>query len=269
MFIFFLFGLFWIVAFFIAIQIFVTCCVTCMWYFYGQDSDMVENMDKVSIKTAVKWAFSYHLGSLAFGAFLVAVVTMIRVICEYVMWQYEKSGGADKDSSIWKAIKCCVRSTTKCLDTCVKYINKNAYVQIALHNSSFCKAAQESFYLNIRNGGRFTAVAMIGGILGLLGKGTIVGSCTFLTIVLVDAIDKEVEQPYLPAMIIAFFSYMVAGVFLSLFQDSALTILHCFCLDEEQGGGKNTPEELLKFIDVADNQAKIKENGNASKPNPV
>jgi hypothetical protein len=70
-------------------------------------------------------------------------------------------------------------------------------------------------------------------------------------------------------MIIAFFAYLVSGVFLSLFQDSALTILHCFCLDEEQGGGRNTPEELKGFIDMADEQAKIKENGRMAKPNNV
>jgi choline transporter-like protein 2/4/5 len=169
MFIYFLFGLFWIVAFLIAIQIFATSCTTCMWYFHGQNSEDEEGMGKVSVWMAVKWAMTYHLGSLAFGAFLVAVVTMIRVICEYIMYQYEKSGGASKDNAMWKCVKCCVRCTLKCLDCCVKFINKNAYIQIALHNSNFCTAAKESFYLNIRHGGRFAAVALIGGILGVLG----------------------------------------------------------------------------------------------------
>ena len=65
---------------------------------------------------------------------------------------------------------------------------------------------------------------------------------------------------------------MVAGVFLSLFQDSALTILHCFCLDEElkkdgRGGERNfTPECLTGFIEMADLEAKRKSDG--SKINP-
>jgi hypothetical protein len=43
---------------------------------------------------------------------------------------------------------------------------------------------------------------------------------------------------------------MIASIFLSVFDFSALTILHCFCLDEEQGGSRNTPDGLKKFLDL-------------------
>lgn len=187
MFIFFLFGLFWIIAFIIAIQIFATSATACMWYFTGHGSDDKEMQGTYSVGLAVKWAFRYHLGSLAVGSFLLAVVTMIRVIFEYMIYQYEKSGAASKENAIYKCVKCCIRGVLKCLDCCVKFINKNAYIQIALHSSNFCKGAKEAFYLNVRNGGRFSAVSMIGGILAILGKGTIVAVCTFLTVAIIDA----------------------------------------------------------------------------------
>lgn len=141
-----------------------------------------------------------------------------------------------------------------CLDCCIKFINKNAYIQIALHNSTFCTGAKEAFYLNIRNGGRFGAVALTGGILTVLGKGSIVALCTFLTIALIDAEFPQISQPYLPAFIIAFFAYLVSSMFLSIFRDSGLTILHCFCLDEEQGGGKQTPDSLKVFLDITESE---------------
>jgi hypothetical protein len=43
---------------------------------------------------------------------------------------------------------------------------------------------------------------------------------------------------------------MIASVFLAVFDFSALTILHCFSLDEEQGGSRNTPDGLRKFLDM-------------------
>jgi choline transporter-like protein 2/4/5 len=187
---------------------------------------------------AVGWAFRYHMGSLAFGSFLLAVVTMIRVICEYLIYQYEKANVGMNENCVWKCMKCSIRCVTGCLDCCVKYINKNAYIQIALHNSNFCTAAKESFFLNLRNGGRFGAVSMIGAILTVLGKGSIVASCIFITIAVVDNEFPQVSQPWLPAIIIAFFAFLVSSMFLSIFQDAALTILHCFCLDEEQGGSR-------------------------------
>jgi choline transporter-like protein 2/4/5 len=274
MLIFMLFGLFWIIAFFIAVQTFATSCTTCLWYFTGSASDSGVK-GTYSVWMAVKWGVRYHLGSLAFGAFLVAVVTMIRVIFEYIIYQYEKSGAADKDNAIYKCVKCCIRGVLKCLDCCVKYINKNAYIQIALHNSTFCTAAKESFFLNMRNGGRFSAVSLIGSILTIIGKGLVTVACTFLTIVLIDVMVPDVKQPYLPAFIIGFFAYMVSGVFLSLFQDSALTILHCFCLDEElkkdgRGGQLNfTPACLTGFIEMADTEVKRIDEQRKIQPNKV
>lgn len=228
-----LFGLLWIIAFLIAVQIFTTSATTCLWYFTGHGSDGDGPKGTYSVWMAMKWGIRYHLGSLAFGSFIVAVVTMLRIMFEYFIYQFEKANPSNKENPVYKCAKCCVRCYLKCLDTCVKYINKNAYIQIALHNSNFCTAAKESFFLNLRNGGRFTAVSLIGTILVVIGRGVIVATNTFLTIVLTDAMVPEVKQPYLAAAIIAFFSYMVAGVFLSIFKDSALTILHCFCLDEE------------------------------------
>lgn len=255
-----LFGLIWIIAFLIAVQIFTTSCTTCLWYFTGHGSD-ADVKGTYSVWMAMKWGIRYHLGSLAFGSFIVAVVTMLRLMFEYFIYQFEKANPANKENALYKAAKCCIRCYLKCLDSCVKYINKNAYIQVALHNSNFCTGAKESFFLNLRNGGRFSAVAMIGTILSVIGRGVIVATNTFLTIVITDAMVPDVKQPYLAAAIIAFFSYMIAGVFLSLFKDSALTILHCFCLDEElKKDGRSTlnftPSSLQSFLDVADAEAK-------------
>lgn len=86
-----MFGMFWLVAWIIAIQIFITGAVVCMWYFSGQGSDIGDESNKGGVWLAIKWAFRFHLGSLAWGSFLVAVITMIRVIFEYIVYQYEKT----------------------------------------------------------------------------------------------------------------------------------------------------------------------------------
>lgn len=126
MFLFEMFGLFWLIAWIIAVQIFVTGAVACMWYFGGAGSDIGTEDKDMGVGTAIKWAFRYHLGSLAWGSFLVAVITMIRVIFEYIVYQYEKT--AMKDNALFKIITCYVRCILKCMDTCIKFINKNAYI---------------------------------------------------------------------------------------------------------------------------------------------
>ena len=84
MFLFMLFGILWIIAFLDALQMFVVASTTCMWYIIG-GSDVHVGAKNVSIKMSLKWAMFYHLGSISFGAFLVAVVTLIRVILEYLV----------------------------------------------------------------------------------------------------------------------------------------------------------------------------------------
>jgi len=185
LFLFMMFGMFWIVAWLIAIQIFVVAAVVCMWYFGGHGSDTGEESSKAGVCMATGWAFRYHLGSLAWGAFLVAVITMIRVIFEYIVYQYEKMGM--KDNIVFKCITCYVRCILKCLDMCIKFINKNAYIQVALHNKSFCEGAKDSFWLMARNAARFNAVGWTGAILLFIGKLLITSSCAFLTIALIDA----------------------------------------------------------------------------------
>lgn len=179
-----MFGFFWIVSWIIAVQLFVTCCATCLWYFGGHGSDQGTGDAPQGVMMSVKWAFRYHMGSLAWGSFIIAVVTMIRVTFEYFVYQYEKVNG--KDNIIFKVVSCVIRCYLKCLDCCVKFMNKNAYIQIALHNSSFCLAARESFWLMARNVRRFTAVGITGSILGFLGKGLITMASVFVTIIIIN-----------------------------------------------------------------------------------
>jgi len=68
----------------------------------------------------------------------------------------------------------------------------------------------------------------------------------------------------LPALLILILSYFVASLFLSIFSFSSTAILHAFIADRDTGGGTNTPQALLKFVDWnASQNAKAKGDGAA------
>lgn len=247
-----LFGLFWFCALCIAIQKFITNATTCMWFFSGQGSDNSDDATgQVSILLAVKWAMFKHIGSLAMGSFLIAVVTMIKVVFEYFAAQQEKVAG--KDNVVFKCLACCIRCMIWCLDAYVKFINENAYIQIALHNSTFCKGAWESFYLIIRHGGRFGSAAVVSFLMVWIGKGCITALSVWLTILLVQQMHPDVTMPLIPAVFVGLFAYVVSTLFLNIFSSSALAILHSFILTEDQDGPKDhIPESLKAFLDKED-----------------
>jgi hypothetical protein len=73
------FGILWLVAFLIACAQFIIIVASCTWYF-SKESD---TSGKASIMTGAYWIPRYHLGSLAFGSLIVAIVWTIRLLFEY------------------------------------------------------------------------------------------------------------------------------------------------------------------------------------------
>jgi choline transporter-like protein 2/4/5 len=83
LFLFMLFGILWILAFLDAVEKFVIASTTCMWYFSGEASDNTDRTGSISLTMSFKWALTYHMGTMAFGAFLIATMNMIKIIFEY------------------------------------------------------------------------------------------------------------------------------------------------------------------------------------------
>jgi len=83
-----LFGLFWVGAFIIGCAQFIIAAVCALLVLLsGWNSD---DKAKASVFTGIKWIFRYHMGSIAFGAFIIAVMQMIKILFEYMRRKYEK-----------------------------------------------------------------------------------------------------------------------------------------------------------------------------------
>ena len=79
------FGLFWIMAFILAMNEFVVIVSTCTWYFSDktiEDDDGIPGDSEVW--KGFWWSIRYHAGTLAFGSLLIAIVWMVKTIFEYI-----------------------------------------------------------------------------------------------------------------------------------------------------------------------------------------
>jgi hypothetical protein len=246
-----LFGLLWLNAFIIASCQFVIASSTCLWYFSQGTGQGVTK----TIRTSLHRLFRYHLGSIAFGSLIIAIIQMIRIMLSYMQYQAKKMAG--KEGRIVRYVLTCLQCYVACFERFIQFLNKNAYIQIALTGKSFCPAAKDAFFLILRNPVRFGLVAGIGGIFVFFGK-VFVASITALTGFLVitkwDKFSTSLYSPFVPTIVMFIFAYVIGAIFMTVYGLAADTILACFVTDEELSKKKNAPARhcpasLRDFID--------------------
>ena len=152
----FFFATLWCGAFISAVGIFVIAACCAMWYYnHGANEDLDSPVSR-----SIKMAFRYHFGSLAFGAFILAVIQFLQAMVEAFKAQAESSG-ADRNVCFETIINC-IRCCLACIERIVQFLNKTAYIQIAIRGKNFCMAAKDGFEIVWSNGMRYLIVAGVG-----------------------------------------------------------------------------------------------------------
>ena len=238
--------LFYITAIIEAYSQFVYASSACIWYF---------NYDKGTENHPIAKSFQrglrYHFGSLVFGATIIAIIRFLMFFVEIIKKKLEKSAGKTQ-GKCFKCIFCCVQCCLGCCNKIMEFVNKHAYIQIALKGDNFCVSAFEGFGLIIRNLGRFSMLALIGGIFSLIGTIFItVGSCIigYFLITRVDYFSDQLNSCVLPVCAFGIVGFVMGRVTMSIFSVSGDALIHSFLLDEElnKGQPKAFPE-LQKFM---------------------
>ena len=238
-----LFMLFWINAFIMGMCQFIIAASACIWYFeVNSDTE-----GKGSISRGLWWGFRYHMGSIAFGAAVIAICQMIRAIFEY----YKRKILAANDNACVRFMLCYTSYLLWALEKCIKFITKNAYIQVALRNCWFCTGAWNAFALILKNAGRFGWLNSIGWILNWFGVcfvSFLNAFGAYLVLTNLEMYETNVTQPIAPAIIVVLVSYVIVKSFLSIFSFSLDAILQCFLLDESMGfEGNCRPDGMSKF----------------------
>uniref|UniRef100_A0A4W3IKL6 Choline transporter-like protein n=1 Tax=Callorhinchus milii TaxID=7868 RepID=A0A4W3IKL6_CALMI len=185
----------------------------------------------------------YHTGSLAFGSLILAIVQFIRIILEYLD---NKLKGAHNQFA--KFVLCCMKCCFWCLERFIKFLNRNAYIMIAIYGKNFCTSAKEAFFLLMRNVVRVAVLDKVTDFLLFLGKLLIVGGVGVLAFffftrrITIIADEAPVLNYYwVPLMTVIFGSYLIAHGFFSVYAMCVDTLFLCFLEDLERNDG--SPEK--------------------------
>uniref|UniRef100_A0A4X2M1K7 Choline transporter-like protein n=2 Tax=Vombatus ursinus TaxID=29139 RepID=A0A4X2M1K7_VOMUR len=183
----------------------------------------------------------YHTGSLAFGALILTLVQIVRVVLEYLD---HKLRGAQ--NSLIRCLMCCLKCCFWCLEKFIKFLNRNAYIMIAVYGKNFCISAKNAFMLLMRNIVRVVVLDKVTDLLLFFGKLLVVSGVGILSFFFftgrIPALKEEFRSPdlnyyWLPIMVSILGAYVIASGFFSVFSMCVDTLFLCFLEDLERNDG--------------------------------
>jgi hypothetical protein len=199
----------------------------------------------------------YHLGSAAFGSLIIAIVKMVRAWVGKVQADAKRVAATSGNKHIIKVaevVLCCVQCCLWCIEKCLKFINKNAYIQIAIFSTSFCVSAKNAFFLIMRNILRIASVAVVDHIIKYICRGFVAvvasGLC-YYALAYDEEMVRSISSPVGPVVFAFVLAWFTAGMFASVFDMGMSTLIQCFIADEEMftGSERYADEDLHQFFD--------------------
>jgi len=230
------FGLYWGVFFCSAFGEIVLAGVFSQWYWtFNKATDLPD----CSLGTAMWNATVFHLGTIAFGSLLIAIIRMIRTILEYIEKKCKKLNNDLAKCLIWTC-KCCLW----CLEKFMRFINRNAYIMCAVKSTNFCKSAKEAFNLLMRNLVRVVVLDSVVDFLLFLGKLVIVLVTGVVSYLVFSGHIPDIKDDiptlnyfFTPIVFIVIGSYFIASSFFGVYAMAVDTLFLCFLEDLERNDG--------------------------------
>ncbi|KXJ82113.1 hypothetical protein RP20_CCG015664 [Aedes albopictus] len=236
-----LLAFFWFCQFIIGCQHMVIAGAVACWFFTRNKSKLGSPILK-SFGNLLR----YHMGTVALGSFIIAVVQFLRAVLKVVMY-YVRERQNRLTNCMFECCKCCLQ----CFEKFLQYLTRNAYIMTAMHGDPFCRAGKNAFRLLTNNALRVFAINSVGDFVLVLAKVFVV---VVTCLVGMELIQKKtgLHHPYVPIILVGIFAYLVAHCFMTVYEMTVDTIFLCFCEDCETNDGISRPyymsRGLMEFV---------------------
>ena len=243
-----LFGVLWVVEFIKACAWITMSGAVCYWYFFKDDADKQE---KFPLLNSCRRVMRYHLGSAAFGAFVIAVCQLIRYMLATLDW-YTKDL---QDSNLFfrMAIKCS-QCAMYCLQKTIEFVSYFGFVYIALEGKNFCWSCKETFkfLLTPKNAVQTAVNKVVEKLVVLIIAWT---TPTLMALVCYGWLSNNSEymqdnNPLYPCVLVWIGSFALAGAIATVFECTIDTIFLCSFKDAAEYDGKYMSKDMREAFGI-------------------
>jgi hypothetical protein len=174
---------------------------------------------------------SKHLGSLAVGAFVIAVCQTLRIAMKVFD---EMTKEQQKGNLVMKLALKCAQCCMWCLQKTVEFVSYYGFVFVAIEGCSFCWACKRTFGLLITQPAQVTVNQIVKKLLGFLMTWSNPCLCAALCFYVLDGDaaykDAGYEAIY-PSLFVFLCAYVIAANVATVYGCSIDTILVCSIKD--------------------------------------
>ncbi|XP_072863301.1 choline transporter-like protein 5 isoform X6 [Chlorocebus sabaeus] len=231
-----LFVFLWLINFVVALG---QCALAGAFATYYWAMKKPDDIPRYPLFTAFGRAIRYHTGSLAFGSLIIALIQMFKIVLEYLDHRLKRT-----ENTLSKFLQCCLRCCFWCLENAIKFLNRNAYIMIAIYGRNFCRSAKDAFNLLMRNVLKVAVTDEVTYFVLFLGKILVAGSIGVLAFLFFTQRLPVIAQGpaslnyyWVPLLTVILGSYLIAHGFFSVYAMCVETIFICFCEDLERNDG--------------------------------
>jgi len=247
------FGL-WVLAFMVSFNVFVIAAATVIWFFQqGKGQEAGAKSKRNPCCTGLCWASGYHMGSIAFGSFILAVIWLIQIIMAYIAKKVKDSVGGN---CCVKCLLCYIQCCLACFERFIQFLNKQAYIQVALTNKNFCSSAKSAFVVIMAHMLDFSLLSWIGNAFMYIATLLIMGGSTVIIWLILSQTTwiTSLSSIWFPLVLCLIQGYLIGKIFTSIYMTTCYAILQCFYVLSALNGAeaqKYAPTELKEFVEKA------------------
>jgi len=254
MILYYMFMFFWIMSFLTAVYQFAIAYATADYYFAQVDYQGAPGDRDVGCCGVVEGlcvGLMWHQGSFAFGSFIIAVFSMIQCALEYV-------NKSNPENPLVRCITCILQCIVGCCKSFAEFVNKNAYIGIAIKGYNFCKACQKAFEVMVKNAAGMAVLNGATFVFQIAGLLLITTSCLFIADVFcqlphfTDVTSKWfLPNPPMVVFVCGLIAFAMAKIFMDVFDMVSDTLMYCFGLEGFNPNSQKVPEPVKEAMGAA------------------
>ncbi|CAF0975225.1 unnamed protein product [Adineta ricciae] len=257
------FIIYWLLAFIVALEEMILACTFASYYW---DMDRREKkccngyFHECLCLQGVSTTFRYHLGTIAFGSSIIAIIDTLRTLIDLVKDRLESVNLSNYGQCCFQLIN----GLLNCVRCCFQFFSRYTYIMTAVSSKWFCPSAMTATTLLIENCLRVFVLDRVCTILLYIGRITVtIGSCVFAAYILykMDS-DIHLHFSWFPVLVIGICVYISSAIFLHVYATATSTLFFCVLYDLElhddlQMGSPRLKSILNKSNDFRQKKSKL------------